>query len=210
MEKEIMSAKGIKVTSETSYHFGGQVIKFKGASQLGGENKARMSFEGIDIIGRPEHIQLVSDGKQMQIQTKLDQIPDSEPTPANVGKDLRGALIRGGLAMMCKLVDSENLANFDFEKERPISKFKMGAKEKVGKVDAQVIEYKLMFLETSSASVELWIDIKTHLPLKRQIVDAKGIKIIETYSEFVITPNLDPSIFELPKASEKKKTNKKN
>jgi len=207
MEKEIAHAKGLKVSAETTYYLGGEVVKNKGAVQFGTQNKARLVFEGPDLVGRPSHLLIVSDGKQMHIQSRPEEKPTLEPTPKNLSKCLGEVLVRGGLAMASNIVENQMLETFDLDKELAMSGFKMGAKEKIGNVEAQIIEYKMKF-RSGPADFTLWIDPKTHLPLKRQLLNDKGFKMIETYSEFVITPNLDPSIFELPKASEKKKPKK--
>ena len=87
------------------------------------------------------------------------------------------------------------------------SEFKLGKKEKIGEREAQVIEYKLAYEEAAketpdlSLSEKLWLDVETHLPLKRVVVGKlkKEFTCTEEYSEFTLNPKVDAKLFELPK-----------
>jgi len=88
----------------------------------------------------------------------------------------------------------------DLDKDAPVTNFKLGSKEMVGDKTAQVVTYQLDFQGTS-ANMSVWIDAKTHLPLKRVVAadqDGQMHRITETYSTFVIDPKLDPKLFEIP------------
>src|SRR5207247_2149211 len=90
------------------------------------------------------------------------------------------------------------------DKGTPVKNLKLGAKEMVGKREAQVVQYRLEDKDSKdSAVVSLWIDTKTHLPLKRLIVGEKtgkndDIRITETYSVFTVDSKLDGKLFEIP------------
>ncbi len=72
--------------------------------------------------------------------------------------------------------------------------FKAAEGEKVGGRDAKVLRYKL-----GTLGVILWLDARTHLPLKRHILSEKRVVITETYKEFTLDPKIDAKVFELPK-----------
>jgi len=87
------------------------------------------------------------------------------------------------------------------------SAFKLGKKEKIGKRDTQVIEYKLTLENTPkeaaklALSEQLWLDVETNLPLKRVLTGKldKEFTYTEIYSEFTLNPKVDAKLFELPK-----------
>ncbi|HYV35910.1 MAG TPA: hypothetical protein VE988_09420 [Gemmataceae bacterium] len=200
MEKKIASAKSLKVACDADGEFGGAPAKMTASTQLADGNKARIDFT-IEIGGMNFKVALVADGKQLAQTTPFGPAPKMQAAPANLNKILAGALARAGVVATAGITDKDDLASFDLDKKAPISDFKMGAKDKVGKADAQIIEYIVTFDGTDKTSVKLWIDTKTNLPLKRQLFDEikKDGKITETYTEFVIDPQLDAKVFELPK-----------
>jgi outer membrane lipoprotein-sorting protein len=204
MEKKITSAKSLKVASEADFDLGGQVIKFKGSSQQAEGNKARVEFEG-EIFGTAFKMSLVSDGAKM-LQSLPPGLPGAaapevKKTPDNLNKMLAGVTARAGVMAASGVMEKDDPAQFDIDKKAPVSDFKMGPKEKVGNVDTQVIEYTFKPDNKDIVSVTLWLDTKTNLPVKRLMLDQmkKEGKILETYTEFVIDPQLDAKVFELPK-----------
>ena len=42
----------------------------------------------------------------------------------------------------------------------------------------------------------MWIDVETHLPLKR-VLKKSGLTLIETYSEFQLDGKVDETLFDL-------------
>jgi hypothetical protein len=78
----------------------------------------------------------------------------------------------------------------DVEKLLRVSDFKRGANAKVEGREAHVIEYKVSTAGEDKAFVKLWLDARTHLPLKRELRAATGdaFRVVETYSEFKLGP----------------------
>lgn len=98
----------------------------------------------------------------------------------------------------------KNLPPFNADKTFPVSDFKLGRKEKVGGREAQVVTFqlalRLMELGGRPVQVKVWIDIKTNLPLKRElIVDGGALRFTDTYTDMKLDEKLDPRLFELPK-----------
>jgi outer membrane lipoprotein-sorting protein len=96
----------------------------------------------------------------------------------------------------------DNKEAFDLDKMVAIRDFKAGAKEKVGTHDTQVVQYNLDLGKEGKAKVSLWIDTKTNLPVKRELMvddNGKNFHITETISALDVNPKLDPKLFELPK-----------
>jgi outer membrane lipoprotein-sorting protein len=83
----------------------------------------------------------------------------------------------------------------------PISEFKLGKKENLGKRATQKIEYTLT-IDKEPFRVTLWLDPETNLPLKRQLLVGKGkaqFQLIENYADYRINENIDAKEFALPK-----------
>ena len=75
----------------------------------------------------------------------------------------------------------------DLDKLIRVSDFKLGANAKIEGREARVIEYKVAIKDGDTVSAKLWLDAKTHLPLKRELAAEKeggNVRIVETYSEF--------------------------
>jgi outer membrane lipoprotein-sorting protein len=83
-----------------------------------------------------------------------------------------------------------------------LSDFIIGPKEKIGGRDAQVILYTTKIEDDKSSAIvkcKVWIDIQTHLPLKRTFGSMKDDCFEEFYQDWQLNPKLDPKLFELPK-----------
>jgi outer membrane lipoprotein-sorting protein len=78
--------------------------------------------------------------------------------------------------------------------------FKAGPAQKVGGRHARVVHFKVSHPERKDhATITVWIDTKTLLPLKRvmRLGPAWGGAITETYTAFTLDPKIDPSTFKL-------------
>jgi outer membrane lipoprotein-sorting protein len=76
-------------------------------------------------------------------------------------------------------------------------------KEMVGKREAQVVTYTLKLEEAEKpATVTVWIDTKTQLPLKRVLrarVEDNEVTMTETFSRLDLKAKIGPKKFELPR-----------
>ena len=98
------------------------------------------------------------------------------------------------------VVATQQLDDFDVDKKLRMKDFKLGLKETLGKVETQVIEFMVYDPpDARESKFKLWIDVKTNLPVKRCIDEGSEFVNVETYTEFVLNPQLDAKLFELPK-----------
>jgi outer membrane lipoprotein-sorting protein len=156
----------------------------------------------FDMDGKADKLLFLTDGKARYTKQgdkgTLDANPKKE---AEEGKLIVRIGITGAMMMARAVKQGEEEKEIDLDKDAPVTNFKLGAKEMVGDITAQVVTYQLDF-NGRSAKISVWIDTKTQLPLKRVVsVDQDGqmFHITETYSTFAIDPKLEPELFEIPK-----------
>jgi RNA polymerase sigma factor (sigma-70 family) len=207
MDKQLSEAKTLRIAAEGSAEGiedlrGG--LKYKGTVFLAQGNKARFEMEG-EIEGKKQKMVLVSDGTRM-----VNDIEEFGKRPRDTPKDLFevtvGFFKHGGPVAGYVLASAGPDGNATYAKLTP-SAFKLGQKEKVGRRQAQVIEY-LLSLEDApkggekvTLSETLWLDTETNLPLRRVFTGKLEVEFTytEQYSEFAVNPKLDDKLFELPR-----------
>jgi outer membrane lipoprotein-sorting protein len=202
MEKKVRSAKGIHVVIEGEFSGEGKKGKFSATLDMAEGNKLRLEMNGA-FDGKDMKVISVSDGKATHTTYNGESTDKGSPLDKGGFAKSLGVFARAGmLAMMRGQPDGENKEAFDLDKMLAIRDFKVGAKEKIGAHDTQVVQYVLDPGKEGTAKVSLWIDTKTHLPVKRELMvddNGKNFHITETISAFDVNPKLDPKLFELPK-----------
>jgi hypothetical protein len=201
MEKKVRDAKSLKIACKVEGRFspGGEQMKVEANQQFAGASKAR--FE----VRTGEHDSLfVSDGTQM-VRGEAGRVEDPKPSDPKLNEGLAGTIARGGF-MLPRLVRRPEAGSFDAEKTLLLSGFRLGAKERIGKAEAQIVEHTVKFGGSAtgpseSVKVIIWIDPQTRLPLKRTVYVGEGEAdfFTEVYTEFLVDPKLDAKVFELPK-----------
>ena len=90
--------------------------------------------------------------------------------------------------------------DFDLKEGFSVSGFKLGPKERIGEGKARRVDYTLAVKGNEGTfPVSLWIDLKTGLPVKRQVgTGVAKVWYTETY-QVKLNDKLDPKTFELPK-----------
>jgi hypothetical protein len=96
-----------------------------------------------------------------------------------------------------------------FDKQHPIKDFKLGAKEKIGKQETQMVEYISTMPMTPQlvVKVKVWIDTTTGLPVKREtrpvdpaiVTQDPEYALFETFTTFTLDAKMDSKAFELPR-----------
>jgi outer membrane lipoprotein-sorting protein len=200
MEAKLTKAKTVECTYEAKIEAPETApIKSgtaKGAVLLGEGNRFRMEapFESGKLT-------FVCDGKKMAIIS--DDNAQKNPVGEGGREELRVTVARGGGTVFFTGNSPLFSIPFDgrsFEEKLRVSDFKLGQKEMVDKQEAQVIHYHLG--KKGTAEVKVWIDTKTHLPLKRVVAEGEGdekVTFTETYTKLTIDGKIDPKQFELPK-----------
>ena len=166
----------------------------KGTLSISTGNKLRLEGE-LNIDGLASKILMVCDGRSTYVKAAAEKPRvDKSPTPRR--EVVLFAVARFSPTIVGRIGDS-----LDFDEELAVTKFKVGAKEKIGDHEAQVIHYQLKDGSTDFA-VSDWIDVKTQLPLKRvmvRVVKGKEFRSTETYSAFTLDSKLDRKLFEISK-----------
>jgi hypothetical protein len=223
MEKKIKSAKALSVVSKDV--IGGiHASETAVTVQFAAGNKARVEAKYRSGINGQHEILLVSDGKQAFATAK--RLPTNErfmplwplfdpkltPTPPRLNEVIASLLTRDGITNYGQIY---GLVTGGFGNFR-VSGFKLGPKVKDKKRNCQWIEYCLGERGERQplkhehlpdhGDIQVLIDLETLLPLTRRIWMEYNAERnpylpyqVESYSEFLIDPKLDPKIFELPK-----------
>jgi outer membrane lipoprotein-sorting protein len=200
MEQKVRDAKTLRVRFDLSIIDAlDKEGKVKGALVLGEGDKYRVEGEG-KLFGEAVKFTEVGDGADTFYKDANDPKRDSkEKTPKGVGPYLRGALPREGFFLSTlKMTQPGGLAPDAFH----LSGFKDAGKEKVGERNTQAIEYTATPKgPKDSLSMKMWLDAETHLPVKLAVTGGESdVKsLTETYSEFVLDPEVDAKSFEAPK-----------
>jgi outer membrane lipoprotein-sorting protein len=141
---------------------------------------------------------LISDGKKVQMSGSGGKENRPFDAPESIVRLMRICASRAGVMGTLDASQREEKAKVDPETAFTASDFKLGAKEKVADRESQAISYKLTRKGEQEASVTVWIDTETHLPLKRSM--KKGSRTLtETYTEFTLDGKIDAAKFELTK-----------
>ena len=213
MESRLAKAKALECVfdinceiSEASEH--GQAILLEGSLFLAEGNRARQEMNER-TNGRPMFKLSISDGARWwwHDEGSPPHLVNSKPW-ASLNADYLTSLARCGLFVPTMPLPPVEAAN---SKERfPVSGFRLGPKEKVGKREAQRLEYQLLIKGQNGPAgeelpfpVTVWLDPKTSLPIKRVISQTVfgGFKITETYGKLVLDGEVSANKFEFPKVT---------
>jgi outer membrane lipoprotein-sorting protein len=191
LEKTVGQAKMVRVAFASKLLKGGKEAgHFKGVVDLGEGDMARIEVKG-EVEGKKITLEMTSDGKKMKVVATPPGKEKEEPLPRNFGAMVRTGLSRVGptAGLLLGHPRIEGKEDPDIDKLLRVSDFKLGENAKVEGREARVIEYKVTLRGTEKASAKLWLDAKTHLPLKRELsADTEGgtVQIVESYSEFTL------------------------
>lgn len=194
MEEKIAKAKSVRMTFEVSLDPEG--AKLTGELLLDEGNRARWHMEGKKD-GVFDSGTLTSDGtRALMLAGGVKNRPFD--VPESMGRLMRLSLARSGFLGLVDASHREEKAKADPATAFIASGFKLGAKEKVGDRESQAIDYTLSVKGNPDASMTVWVDRETNLPLKRTFRSGSR-KRDETYTAFTLDPKIDPAKFELPK-----------
>jgi outer membrane lipoprotein-sorting protein len=205
-EKKLAAAKAVRIALEgtaAGIEDVPGVIKYKGTMVIADGNKARFEME-VEMEGKKQKSRIFSDGTKMVGHLFEDNGPPRN-TPKKFFEETIIFFKHGG--PVAGHVFSGEGAGVRSVATFKASAFKLGTKEKIGKREAQVVEYKLTLVNAPkeeaklSLSEKLWLDVETSLPLKRVFTGKlkKEFTYSENYPEFALDPKLDAKLFELPK-----------
>jgi outer membrane lipoprotein-sorting protein len=149
--------------------------------------KERETFSAL-IVSDGSAVVMAAPGKRLVL-----------PMPANLAVTLKSGLATAGADMVPGVLMSDPMA---LQKRLVASGFKLGAREKVGGCETQVLQY-VANAKTggpgTAVNIAVWIDTQTNLPVKRVCAMDNGIRSEELYSDWQLNATMDPALFELPK-----------
>jgi hypothetical protein len=193
MEKKVAAAKTVRVAFEAQVlEDKEEQARFTGSVQLGEANKGAVRLKGR-AKGMDIEVELESDGHKIKEVVTPPGKSRERSLPKKFGERVRAALSRtgpvSGLVVTERQTGPDGVEKDpDIDQMLPLSDFKPGGKETVGGREARVIEYKARLAsEKQDLSVKLWLDVKTQLPLKREVSGerrGRPFRVVETYSEF--------------------------
>lgn len=201
LEKKLTDAKTYRAVGELDIPKGPGKIK---VSLTVAGDKFRMDAQGMQD-DKAFRVELISDGTKIKTIQMPKPDREEQPAPKNIGRTVSKLLARVGLAAIqfpTRTQKGEEAKEIDADELLRVSDFKMGEPAKVGGKDARVITFTVTprKQEKDAATVTLWIDAKTLLPLRQVITPPKQDRqITTTYTTFEINPKVDPKSFELPK-----------
>jgi outer membrane lipoprotein-sorting protein len=213
MAKKLVGAKTLQCSFEIVIELDMGKAKAAGVLAFAEGDKNRLKADG-DFFGSKLQIEMISDGMKHRMTMAVGgQAPQSSTgdNPPKANEFLREGMARGGVfiglfpkptktaqAQTCNVCLEQG---GKIEDLLPISAFKLGKKENLGKRETQRIEYTLT-IDKEPFAVTLWLDPETNLPLKRQLSVEKGkaqFQLIENYMNYRINEKIEAKEFALPK-----------
>lgn len=201
MEQQVFKCKSFDARIEfelTNFPAGEGV---KGRLLVAPGNKLRWEID-MSIDGKPKKVTTVSNGERMRTLGAVRR--QNEQVPKQLTEISLSSVTRGGVWMtMYTVLEIQDPAkvfkDFDPNKSFAVSDFKLGTQENVAGKMAQVLEYQVNFVG-QRLPVTVWIDTRTHLPLKRVLKGAPNLVIVtETYTKVILDEKVNDKEFEVPK-----------
>jgi hypothetical protein len=196
MEKKILAARSLVVefNSKNTVDDKSEPSKFtvKGAIYVASGNKTRLDLQS-ELFQLGGKTLIVTNGKSKYAKVG-PVVFDEGPFPPE-GEVLLALIARFGAATAAM---EQEIATADLDQGFPVKNFKLGAKETLGKREAQVVGYQIQNKKTGDLTeMSVWIDTKTQLPLKRAETGTRQ-RSTETYSGFSVDNKLNNKLFDIP------------
>jgi outer membrane lipoprotein-sorting protein len=210
MEKKIETAKSVHLVFETQLAGEAGKGEFKGNLHVAEGFKVRFEIDG-KIVGNALKLLIISDGKltyskmndKAETNDNSTNKEESEKWEKGLGLTARVGLVSSLFQVGTFQKKGDPKRDPHIDKLLPVNDFKLGAKEKIGAQETQVVHYTVKLGDGPLAKATVWIDTKTQLPIKRELIEQldgkEGPRTTETYSTFTVNAKADPKLFELPK-----------
>src|SRR5262245_48236567 len=196
LEKKLAAAKTVRFDVVIDSKVADQEMNIRSKVWLTRDNKHRHEAE-ITKGDKREKITVILDGVKSRGITDGGLV-----VPLTTGPDetkvLTGLLLRLGW-----IGNWDHNPKMDVAALLPVSGFKMGPKENVGKRTAQLLTFAVTLKNVPgdpSVKCTIWLDTETDLPLKRvmEMDGGKRGRVVETYSAFVLDAKMDAKLFVVP------------
>jgi outer membrane lipoprotein-sorting protein len=196
MEQKLAKAK----TLECVFDVKTDAVSYHGSLYLDEGNRARLEINEA-TKDRTVRVLMVSDGVRQSFQDNGMSRPQLGDTLKNLNAEILTWVARPGVFLpQAPLPDVKT----DDAKDRfRVTDFTLGQQEKVRERDAQRLGYRLAVKgQDDPFLVDIWLDLKTGLPVKRQITSRAGVPqtaVVETYGKLGLDEKVDVKKFDLPK-----------
>jgi outer membrane lipoprotein-sorting protein len=195
MEEKLAKAKTVRLKMTGDMDM--MKMTLSGEMQLGEEGRMRVDIDG-KVGQEAMKAGAVSDGKRLRLHSSDKPQPREFDVTGKLGPLSRTCLARAGFVGALDSFDNEKGVKAEADELFSLSAFKLGAKEKAGEREAQIVDYQIDKKGHRPSDASVWIDVETHLPLKR-VLKKGGMTLTESYSEMKLDERIDPATFELPK-----------
>lgn len=195
MEERLTTAKTVQFSFKTEVK-SKDPQSIEGTFVLAEGNKFDIAFTHSGGK-RNQDVRAISDGTKIAEFTNQKR-RDVEPRP-EMAAIIRLGVARAGAGMIDGYGKYKSLDTASSSMK--VSDFKSGGKEKVRDVESQIIEYSLEIAKVGKASVRVWIDPRTSLPVKSTLtvtVEGEAIVATTTYEGFKIDEPIENAKFKIP------------
>src|SRR5437868_6831932 len=213
METKIRAAKSLHFEFESVFDVDGRKTTSSGSFDLA-EGRKKFRIKRESTTGKDSRVLLaVSDGTTTY--SKEAEEVFKNPIALEFKDNHLSLIVRGGVSLLFNVCQVgpmpmiPGLANFDADigKSLVVKNFKLADKKKLADQDVQGVEYLLVLPgEKETMKLSVWIDTKTHLPVKQALAatvtqGGKSLKSedVTTFRAFVVDGAIDPKLFEVPK-----------
>jgi len=140
---------------------------------------------------------LVSDGTT-QVTKAGDRRQPDQPTPPTLVADILGSISHTGFMpafSRSRRSTSDAASQPKLIDMIAVGQFQLGKREKINQRDTQAVTYQITSEQRHfNFETTVWIDVKTKLPVKREI-RMKQFSAVETYTQLRLNTKLDEGLF---------------
>jgi outer membrane lipoprotein-sorting protein len=201
METTLEKAKSLSTEVEIQMDGGPEKGTLKGRLLVATGNLVRLELAG-EMRKKKTTMTLIADGKKQQMASNESpmQLIDVKTGLTELSM---GAFSRGGIFLPWFMVTDSGTESKSIKELLVVSDLKLGKKEKVSDVEAQIIEFNIRPQgKGQPIAAQVWVNPKTHLPLKQMVTFGEGkmnIVVTETYQKMTLDAKIDPKEFVISK-----------
>ncbi|HVE41460.1 MAG TPA: type II secretion system protein GspG [Planctomycetota bacterium] len=199
LQEKTQKAKSLRVAVSFAYSESGPPHPtFSGEIRANGPNQWLLDFSSSRGDGLEERFRAVCDGKNLGttgFQAEAREAREPERYARQVRDWCATSLIPVFFSFVYKSVNQKN--NLP-----ALSGARSLGREKVGAVEARVVEYLVSYPTQTKVQVKAWIDPVGLRPLKRVVGSGMGGGLVETFTSFEIDPETPDAVFAAPETTE--------
>jgi hypothetical protein len=203
-EAKILSARTARFVFEVKMKGNGEEVTGKGSLAIDSGDKFCLEVE-VALGKVTQKCKALSDGTKMKVLASDDgaepQVQE-RPTPRNLRALLARLISRGGVAAVGFFAE-QGLPEAEPSGDNSlfaVTDLALLGMETVRSRKAAVLRHQVKVIGNNPTTVTLWLDCRTHLPLKRVFTPSdEGFEVTEIYRHIESGGELDAKLFVLPK-----------